>query len=86
MARTKEEGYNRPKEDNTVVFPNQKGADGQESAQLGGTGPGIGTRLAGSGGNPTKPRQPEKPIPAANGVGGPWKTLEYVILSSGRSC
>ena len=80
MARTKEEGYNRPKEDNTVVLPNQKGANGQESAQLGGTGPGsIGTRLSGSGGNPTKPRQPEKPIPAANGVGGPWKTLEYKL-------
>ena len=35
--------------------------------------------MAGSGGNPTKPRQPEKPIPAANGVGGPWKTLEYKL-------
>ena len=22
---------------------------------------------------------PEKPIPAANGVGGPWKTLEYKL-------
>ena len=35
--------------------------------------------LAGSSGNPIKPKSPEKPIPAANGVGGPWKTLEYEL-------
>ena len=35
--------------------------------------------MNGSGGNPNKPRQPEKPIPAANGVAGPWKTLEYEL-------
>ena len=80
MARTAEEGYNRPKEDNAPALPNQKGLDGNASSQLGGTGASsIGTRLNGSGGNPVKPRQPEKPIPAANGVGGPWKTLEYKL-------
>ena len=79
MARTVEEGYHRPKEDNTVPLPSQKGDGG--SAQIGGRGSpnGPGTVPNGSGGNPTKPRQPEKPIPAANGVGGPWKTLEYKL-------
>jgi len=36
----------------------------------------IGVHLPGSSGNPTKPRSPSKPIPTANGVGGPWKSVE----------
>lgn len=39
----------------------------------------VGTKLPGSTANPKKPKQPRKPIPAANGVGGPWKTLEYQL-------
>ena len=39
------------------------------------TSPGI----SGSSTNTSKPRDPEKPIPAANGVGGPWKVLEYKL-------
>ena len=34
---------------------------------------------AGSAANPQKPRSPENPIPAANGVGGPYKTMEYQL-------
>jgi hypothetical protein len=77
MATTKEEGYYRAKQDNTVSLPNQKGENG--SSQISGSGSpnNAGTAMNGSGGNPTKPRQSEKPIPAANGVAGPWKTLEY---------
>ena len=40
-----------------------------------GNAPGI----AGSSSNASKPREPSKPIPSANGVGGPWKTLEYKL-------
>ena len=88
MARTKEEGFHRPKQDNTVSFPSQtggvggtagKGANGSAGVAGSGSPANIGNKLNGSGGNPNKPRQPEKPIPAANGVGGPWKTLEYKL-------
>ena len=88
MARTKEEGYHRPKEDNTVSFPAQrgglggtagKGSSGSANTAGAGSPANVGNLLNGSSGNPNKPRQPEKPIPAANGVGGPWKTLEYKL-------
>ena len=36
----------------------------------------VGTILSGSSGNPMKGRNPENPIPTANGVGGPWKSVE----------
>ena len=75
MARSKEEGYYRPKAENTVPFPNQKD---QVIGSAGGPS-GIDTVQNGSSSNPTKPRQPKKPIPAANGVAGPWKTLEYEL-------
>ena len=79
MATTKEEGYHRAKQDNTVSLPNQKGENG--SSQIAGSGSpnNVGTAVNGSAGNTTKPRQSEKPIPAANGVAGPWKTLEYSL-------
>ena len=55
----------------------------QSTVEPGGTGapkqaanaPGM----PGSGVNPLKPRQPKMPIPAANGVGGPIKTVEMKI-------
>ncbi|QIN97217.1 baseplate hub subunit and tail lysozyme [Synechococcus phage S-H25] len=65
-------------DNNTVVTPGDKNAPpaaGPGSTKSIGTTPGI----DGSAGNPRKPRQPKKPIPAANGVGGPWKTLEYQL-------
>ena len=79
MAATKEEGFHRANIANTVDLPNQKGEN--QSAAISGSGSpnNIGTVMNGSGGNPIKPRNPEKPIPAANGVGGPWKTLEYKL-------
>ena len=39
----------------------------------------IGIDIPGGTTNPVKPLDPEKPIPAANGIGGPWKTLEYKL-------
>ena len=71
----------RVKTDNTVDLPNQKGQAG--SGQISGKGSpnNVGTVMNGSGGNPVKPRNSNKPNPAANGVGGPWKTLEYKLLS-----
>ena len=69
----------RVKIDNTVDLPNQKGQAG--SGQISGKGSpnNVGTVMNGSGGNPVKPRNSNKPNPAANGVGGPWKTLEYKL-------
>ena len=73
------EDAKRAKTDNTVDLPNQKGQNG--SGQISGKGSpnNLGTVLNGSGGNPVKPRNSNKPNPAANGVGGPWKTLEYKL-------
>ncbi len=70
--------YQRPSaQNNSVSVPGQKTTEpgGFGSPSNIGTMPGV----AGSSGNPQKPRNPEKPIPAANGVGGPWKTLEYKL-------
>ena len=60
----------RAKTDNTVDLPNQKGQNG--SGQISGKGSpnNQGTVMNGSGGNPVKPRNSNKPNPAANGVGG----------------
>ena len=76
-ARTKSEGYNRQGNNNSVSLPASKttGVQGAGSPNSIATTPGV----AGSSANPVKPRNPEKPIPAANGVGGPWKTLEYQL-------
>lgn len=62
---------------NSVAIHGSKTTEpgGYASPKNPGTQPGIN----GSSGNPQKPRQPSKPIPAANGVGGPWKTLEYKL-------
>ena len=75
MATTKATGYKRPSDDNTVPLPN----DGKSETAGNGTPNNVGNLLNGSAGNPNKPRQPKKPIPAANGVAGPWKTLEYKL-------
>lgn len=79
MATTREEGYHRAKQDNTVDLPSQKGDKNSAAISGAGSPNNSGTVLAGSSGNPIKPKSPEKPIPAANGVGGPWKTLEYEL-------
>tara|TARA_B100000131_G_scaffold315915_1_gene355157 strand:- start:38 stop:3064 length:3027 start_codon:yes stop_codon:yes gene_type:complete len=54
-----------------------------KTTEIGGKGSplnvGMTPGINGSTGNPQKPRQPEKPIPAANGVGGPWKSLDYTL-------
>ena len=75
MATSKEEGFQRQGTNNSVVLPASK------TGSTGGAGSpkSIAQEMAGSSANPTKPRQPSKPIPAANGVGGPWKTLEYKL-------
>ncbi len=69
--------FKRTSDNNTVSIPNAKKstAGGLGSPNNIGNQPGI----AGSSSNPSKPREPKDPIPAANGVGGPWKTLEYKL-------
>ena len=72
-----EGSFKRTSDNNTVSIPNAKlsSAGGIGSPNNIGNQPGI----AGSSSNPSKPREPKDPIPAANGVGGPWKTLEYKL-------
>ena len=62
---------------NSVSIPgnNSTEAGGPGSPKNLGTNPGM----PGSSANTLKARSPSKPIPAANGVGGPWKTLEYKL-------
>ncbi|AOO18728.1 baseplate hub subunit and tail lysozyme [Cyanophage S-RIM12_W1_12_0610] len=64
-------------ENNSVPIPgNTKTA---KVAGIGAPGTGVGNKVSGSSGNPFKPITVTNPIPAANGVGGPWKTLEYQL-------
>ena len=66
---------NRQSNSNAVAYP------GQVKTITGGMGSpkNIGIDIPGGTTNPVKPLDPEKPIPAANGIGGPWKTLEYKL-------
>ena len=77
MAVTKEEGFLRQGENNTVIMP------GMKTGTVGGPGSpaniGTATGISGSSANTVKPRDPDKPIHAANGVGGPWRSLEYKL-------
>ena len=72
---------------NSNKFDNKNNASGGNQVKLTGSkiqpepaGPGspnnIGVHISGSSGNPLKGRNPENPIPTANGVGGPWKSVE----------
>ncbi len=67
----------RQSTNNTVGIP------GSTTTIIGGSGSpkNIGSfkDINGSYANPIKPLDPTQPIPAANGVGGPWKTLEYKL-------
>ena len=58
---------------NSVAYP------GQTTTESGGDGSpkNIGVDIHGSSYNPIKPLDPSHPFPTANGVGGPWKSLEY---------
>ena len=62
---------------NVVAFAglNKSELGGDGSPKNLGSEPGI----PGSSINPIKPIDPAKPIPVANGVGGPWKSLEYKL-------
>ena len=75
LATTKEEGYLRQSNSNIVCMP------GNKTCEVGGTGStkNIGTAIGipGGVGNPIKPRDTTKPISIANGVKGPWGSLEY---------
>lgn len=66
---------------NSVALPGTDAAG--QTAPPAKTGPkSMGTQVAGSvTGNPQKPATPEPdaPIPAASGTGGPWKTFEYQL-------
>ena len=62
---------------NSVAYP------GQTTSNPGGDGSPKNLVSAkdfpGSSVNPLKPLDPSKPFPTANGVGGPWKSLEYKL-------
>tara|TARA_R100000005_G_scaffold94498_3_gene72696 strand:- start:503 stop:3013 length:2511 start_codon:yes stop_codon:yes gene_type:complete len=66
-----------PVQNNSVAIPNNGKPPGTGSGSPQNVGNAQG--ISGSAGNSQKPLTPEKPIPAANGVGGPWKTLEYQL-------
>ncbi len=69
MAATEEEGYN--KDANTSVnLPSEDEEAG---------GPANPNNLTNKGVGKIAPKLGDKPRPAANGVGGPWKTLEYEL-------
>ena len=76
-ARTKAEGYIRNSDNNSVSLP------GSKTGKAGGKGSPDGIQSAqglnGSGTNPAKPSNPTKPFATANGVGGPWKSLDYEL-------
>ncbi len=77
LAVTKGEGYKRQGNTNAVCTP------GMKTCEVGGTGSpkniGTATGITGGAVNPVKPLDTDKPLPAANGVGGPWKSLEYKL-------
>ena len=77
LVSEKEEGYNRQGDSNIVCMPGNKTCD------VGGTGSpkniGTATGIGGGVGNPIKPVDVEKPISVANGVKGPWGSLEYSL-------
>jgi hypothetical protein len=61
---------------NVVAYPGQKSTNNGSE----GSPKNIGNaKISGSSSNPIKPIDPENPIPVANGVGGPWLTLEYKL-------
>jgi len=76
-ARTKAEGYIRNSDNNSVPLP------GAKSSNAGGKGSPDNVANAkginGGSTNPSKPSQPTKPFATANGVGGPWKSLDYEL-------
>ncbi|BCV00693.1 MAG: hypothetical protein CM15mV36_1830 [Caudoviricetes sp.] len=77
----------RTADPNSIDINNKENASGSNAVKLPGSevspepaGPGspnnVGVHLPGSAGNTAKPRSPSKPIATANGVGGPWKSVE----------
>lgn len=65
-----------PVDNNSVVIPNNGSIPGSGGSPSGvGNAPGI----SGSSTNSQKPTTPSKPIPAASGVGGPFKMVEYKL-------
>ena len=65
----------RQSDNNSVAIP------GNKLSNVGGSGSpkNVGLGILGGTTNPIKPSTPTKLIPAAHGVGGPWKTLEYKL-------
>jgi len=90
----KKGSFKRAGDTNTVALPgkgpaadstnsNSTSSSSRTTAKTGGPGApsniGNAPGVAGSSSNASKPREPRKPIPSANGVGGPWKMLEYKL-------
>ena len=77
LATDQGEGYLRQGDTNAVALP------GMKTTNPGGNGSpdniGNATGINGGNVNPVKPKDTDKPIPTANGVKGPWGTLEYKL-------
>ena len=77
LATSQGEGYLRQGNTNAVALP------GMLTTEPGGNGSpdniGNATGIAGGTHNPIKPKDPSLPIPIANGVGGPFKSMEYKL-------
>ena len=67
----------QPTVKNTVPIPG--GSQGPNTGSGSPSNPGNAAGVSGSSANSQKPTTPSKPIPAASGTGGPWKTLEYQL-------
>ena len=66
-----------PVQNNSVAIPNNDKPPGTGAGAPANVGNAQG--VSGSSANSQKPTTPKEPIPAANGVGGPWKMLEYKL-------
>ena len=80
LRRTSDTNSNENTNVNNEAGTTQVAVSGSNITTAGSGGIGspnnIGTQLSGSSGNTMKGRNPENPIPTANGVGGPWKSVE----------
>tara|TARA_B100001996_G_scaffold179268_1_gene136901 strand:- start:249 stop:2828 length:2580 start_codon:yes stop_codon:yes gene_type:complete len=73
-ATTEEEGYSKDSNTSVNIPSDDTDGDGEEP-----NGPQSPNNLTNKGVGKLAPKIGDKPRPAANGVGGPWKTLEYQL-------
>jgi hypothetical protein len=76
-SNTSNQKHAETTQNNSVAIPNNAKPPGTGSGSPSNVGNAQG--ISGSAGNSQKPTTPSQPIPTANGVGGPWKMLEYKL-------